>query len=151
MRLLLICGVAILAAACGSGGEGSNAPSRDPRIAVRSEEQDQLHQLEDGLRDIAMRRAITASGQPCRRVDRSGYVTEYRNLSMWSATCDETRQWAIFVGPDGSAQVRPCEDMGRFSLPACRIAEDPSGRTIRGIAKEGAKQSQARRPSPNAG
>jgi hypothetical protein len=140
MRLLLICAAATLAA-CGSGGDGNAAQSRDPQIAVRSEEQNQLHQLDDDLRDIAMRRAISASGQPCRRVERSGYVTEFRNLSMWSAVCDGNRQWAVFVGPDGTAQVRPCEDMARFSLPTCRIAEDPSGRTIRGIAKETAKQS----------
>ena len=140
MRLLPICAAAMLAAACGSDG-GENTQSRNPQITVRSDEQNQLHQLDDELRDIALRRAIMASGQACRRVERSGYVTEFRNLSMWSAVCDKDRQWAVFVGPDGSAQVRPCSDMARFSLPACRIAEDPSGRTIRGITKDTAKQS----------
>lgn len=137
MRLLLIAGLATLAAACGSGSEPAPAPKKDTQIAIRSAEQDQLHQLSDLYRDIAMKRAITASGLPCKRVVRSGYVTEHSRLSMWSASCDDGRDWAIFVGADGTAQVRPCQDMAQFKLPLCQIAEDPSGRTARGIAKQG--------------
>ena len=84
MRKLLIALSSLAAAACGS--ERAPAPA-EPKIAVRGEEQDRLHQLEDGLRDIALKRAITASGTRCQRVTRSGYVTEHDNLSMWSATC----------------------------------------------------------------
>ena len=133
MRLLLIPALALAAAACGSGEQ--SAPPADKQIAVRSEEQDRLHQLDPQYRDIALKRAIAASGLRCKRVIRSGYVTEYNKLSMWSADCDDGRNWAIFVGPDGSAQVRPCADMARFKLPECKIAADPSGRTARGIAK----------------
>ena len=135
MRLAFVALSALGLAACGSGG---NQPATNQQeIAVRSEEQNALHQLDDMNRDIALKRAILASGLRCKRVVRSGYVTEYKKLSMWQADCDDKRSWGIFVGPDGSAQVRPCTDNARFQLPECRIAADPSGRTERGIAKAG--------------
>lgn len=136
MRVLLlpVAGLGLLAAACDGGGSDNQAASQ-PQIAVRSEEQNALHQLSDLNRDIALKRAVLASGLRCKRVVRSGYVTEYQKLSMWEADCDDGRKWGIFVGPDGSAQVRPCSDMARFKLPACTIAADPSGRTARGLPR----------------
>lgn len=136
MRKLI--GLAMLGslAACGSGGEQQQqqaATTNDPQIAIRSPEQDALHNLSDMNRDIGLKRAIVASGMRCQRVTRSGYVTEYNKLSMWTANCDEKRDWAIFVGADGSAQVRPCVDMKTLGLPECNIAADPSGRTARGM------------------
>src|SRR5688572_9733078 len=92
-------------------------------IVVRSEAQDQLHQLDEMNRAIALKRAIYASGYACKRIDRSGYVQEHENLSMWAAACDDKREWAIFVGPDGSAQVRPFRDLAELGLPACVIKE----------------------------
>ncbi|GAA4030297.1 hypothetical protein GCM10022281_07080 [Sphingomonas rosea] len=136
MRLLFVPALLLATAACG-GGDNKAAAPKDPAIAVRGPEQERLHQLTDEMRDIALKRAILASGLRCKRVVRSGYVTEYNKLSMWEADCDDKRQWGIFVGPDGSAQVRPCTDNARFKLPACQIAADPSGRTARGIKKEG--------------
>lgn len=136
MRLVLVAAPALLLAACGSGNT-NRATTNQSEIAVRSEEQDALHQLDDMNRDIALKRAILASGLRCQRVVRSGYVTEYKKLSMWQADCDDNRSWGIFVGADGSAQVRPCSDNARFQLPECKIAADPSGRTERGIAKAG--------------
>jgi hypothetical protein len=136
MRLLPITALALFTAACGSSGSNSQATTNEPQIAVRSDEQNQLHQLSDEMRDIGLKRAILASGLRCKRVTRSGYVAEYNRLSMWEADCDDGRKWGIFVGPDGSAQVRPCTDMARFKLPECVIVADPSGRTARGIAKE---------------
>jgi len=135
MRLVLVAAPALLLAAC--GGASEQPATNQPDIAVRSEEQNALHQLTDMNRDIALKRAILASGLRCKRVVRSGYVTEYKKLSMWQADCDDNRSWGIFVGPDGSAQVRPCSDNARFQLPECKIAADPSGRTQRGIAKAG--------------
>jgi len=137
MRLLLLTGSTLILAACGSSQQPTATNNAEPQIAVRSEEQNRLHQLSDMNRDIALKRAILASGLRCKRVVKSGYVTEYNKLSMWSATCDDRREWGIFVGADGSAQVRPCSDNERFKLPACTLAADPSGRTARGIAKEG--------------
>ena len=136
MRLASIALAALTLTAC--GGEATNQPPRkDNEISVRSAEQDRLHQLGDMDRDIALKRAILASGLRCKRVVRSGYVAEHQKLSMWSADCDDKRSWGIFVGADGSAQVRPCTDMAKFKLPECRIAADPSGRTARGVAKAG--------------
>ena len=103
------------------------AQPRQP-IVVRSAEQDQLHKLTDLNRHIALKRAILASGFRCKRVDSSGYVQEHENLSMWTAKCDDGTEWAIFVGPDGSAQVRRCRDILQYGLPACviRPAGQPS-------------------------
>ncbi len=116
----LVAGLA--ATAC----DGS-APTQPQRaIVVRSEAQDQLHQLSDMNRAIALRRAIYASGRTCRRVEQSGYVQEYGNLSMWTASCDSGRSWAIFVGPDGSAQIRDCREMETLKLPACTIRPSPA-------------------------
>ena len=121
-------------AACG-GEQARQAETNEPQIVVRSPEQDRLHQLDDMNRDIGLKRAIIGSGLRCKRVTRSGYVQEYNKLSMWSASCDDGRDWAIFVGADGSAQVRPCVDMARLGLPECKIAADPSGRTARAAAR----------------
>ncbi len=114
-RYLLACAAALLAAC-----EQQPTQPRQP-IVVRSEAQDQLHQLDDMNRAIALKRAIYASGYTCKRVISSGYVQEHENLSMWTASCDDRRQWAIFAGPDGSAQVRPCQDLAELGLPQCVI------------------------------
>ena len=118
-RSIFLTAAALIAAAC------DQSPPTQPKqaIVVRSEEQDQLHQLDEMNRAIALKRAIYASGFACKRIDRSGYVQEHENLSMWAAVCDDKREWAIFVGPDGSAQVRPCKDLAQLGLPACAIRE----------------------------
>lgn len=106
----------LAAAAC-------DQPPAQPRqpIVVRSEAQDQLHTFDDLTRAIALKRAIYDSGSICKRVETSGYVQEYRNLSMWTARCDNGRDWAIFIGPDGTAQVRLCRDLAELGLPACVV------------------------------
>ena len=115
-RYLLACEVALLA------GCGDSQPTQPKQpIVVRSEAQDQLHKLDDLNRAIALKRAIYASGFRCKRVVTSGYVQEHKNLSMWTASCDDGKEWAIFAGPDGSAQVRPCQDLAELGLPACVV------------------------------
>ncbi len=118
-RPLFAAAMFVAAAAC------DQSPPTQPRqpIVVRSEAQDQLHQLDDLNRAIALKRAIHASGFTCKRVTGSGYVREYENLSMWMAKCDDGTDWSIFVGPDGSAQVRNCADLTELGLPACVIRE----------------------------
>jgi hypothetical protein len=117
VRLIAALGLPLMLIAC---GESQPAKPRQA-IVVRSEAQDQLHKLDDMNRDIALKRAIHASGFRCKRVTKSGYVQEHGNLSMWTANCDERIDWAIFAGPDGSAQVRPCADLAQLGLPACEI------------------------------
>jgi hypothetical protein len=93
---------------------------------VRSAEQNALHKLDPMNLKIALRRAIYDSGSACATVTESGYVQEYGNLSMWTASCKSGRQFAIFVGPDGTAQVRDCKTMADLKLPACVIRKQGS-------------------------
>ena len=112
---------AIAAAVAISGCDGGEPSQPTQSIKVRGEAQEQLHQLNDLNRAIGLKRAIRDAGYRCQRVTRSGYVGEYENLEMWTANCDDQRDWAVFVGPDGSAQVRDCGDVERFGLPKCEI------------------------------
>lgn len=112
--------LALLLSAC----DEPAPPPPQREIRVRSAEQEQLHKLNEMDRAIALKRAVFASGFRCQRVERSGYVTEYKNLSMWTASCSDKRDWAIFVGPDASVQVRLCKDVARHGLPACIIREE---------------------------
>lgn len=107
----------LLVSAC---NEAAAPPAEQPTVS-QSAEQRQMHRLNELDRAIGLKRAILASGYRCQRIDRSGYVQEYGNLSMWTANCSDKRAWAIFIGPDASVQVRPCEDMAEFKLPACAI------------------------------
>ena len=118
----------MLAAAAALLAGCDQSPSTKPRqaIVVRSDAQNQLHQLDDLNRAIGLKRAIHQSGYSCKRVASSGYVQEHENLSMWMARCADKRDWAIFVGPDGSAQVRPCRDLAQLGLPACVMKASPA-------------------------
>ena len=109
----------LLASACDSPEPAQPRKS----IQVRSEQQEGLHKLSEQYRHVALRRAIYDAGRTCRTVTKSGYVQEYGNLSMWTASCDSGRSWAIFVGPDGSVQVRDCQETEQLKLPACTIRE----------------------------
>ena len=111
-------------AGCDSEPTKPNQP-----IVVRSEAQDRLHKLNDMDRAIALKRAIYDSGFACKRIVKSGYVQEVQNLSMWTAVCDDGNEWAIYAGPDGSAQVRRCQDLAQFNMPACVIkpVQKPAG------------------------
>ena len=118
----------MLAAAAALLASCDQSPPDKPRqpIVVRSDAQNQLHQLDDLNRAIGLKRAIHQSGYSCKRVASSGYVQEHENLSMWMARCADKRDWAIFVGPDGSAQVRPCRDLAQLGLPACVMKASPA-------------------------
>jgi hypothetical protein len=127
-------GIALLAglalAAC-----NNNAPqqtqSNGPQIKVRSTEQDQLHKLDAYNLAIGLKRAIYDAGYTCLRVSDAGFVGEWKNLDMWVAHCEyangTARDWAIFAGPDGSAQVRDCKDVEATGLPACVVKQRPKG------------------------
>ena len=122
MRLAVFAslGLILLLSACGDSGE---TQQQTKSIQVRSAEQDALHKLSPDMLKIGLRRAIYDSGKSCQTVTEAGYVQEYGNLSMWTASCKSGRSYAIFVGPDGSAQVRDCQEMETLRLPACKIAK----------------------------
>lgn len=124
MRHCLILAACALPLAACDGDAPTTQPDRP--IVVRSPEQDQLHKLSELNRAIALKRALYASGYRCQRVESSGFVGAYRNLDMWTAACDDGRNWAIFTGPDGTAQVRDCRDVEKVGLPACTVRATPA-------------------------
>ncbi len=125
MRRLSVLLMLLPLAACDQ--ESSAPPTKQP-ISVRSDGQNALHQLNDLNRAIALKRALYDSKAECRLVTKSGYVGEYENTSYWTATCQDKfkrdRDWALFIGPDESVQVRLCEDVVKAGLPACVIKDD---------------------------
>ena len=99
-----------------------------------SEEQKQLHQLDAFNLAIGLKRAIYDAGYSCKKITDAGYVGTWQNLDEWTAHCvydnGSARDWAIFAGPDGSAQVRDCKDVPGTGLPACVIKKRPQGSFI---------------------
>jgi hypothetical protein len=123
-RTLAIAAVAALAlTACNQPQQATQQRS----IKVRSAEQDRLRQLDALNLAIGLKRAIYDAGYVCKRIEDAGFVGEYKNLDMWTAHCSDGRDWAIFAGPDGSAQVRDCRDVAETGLPACAIKQRPKG------------------------
>ena len=142
MRATLLAAAAagLLAAGC----DDSDFDQTARPITVRSEVQDRLHELDEMNLKIALRRAIYDAGATCPRVDEAGYVQEYGNLSMWTASCSNKQNWAVFVAPDGTAQLRRCEHVEQLNLPRCEI---------RGPGEQGDRQSdqQSNRQAAPAG
>ncbi|HET9813331.1 MAG TPA: hypothetical protein VFP57_06735 [Sphingomicrobium sp.] len=128
-RLTIALG-ALLAAGCGQQQPAATNTTNQV-IKVRSNEQDQLHRLDALNLAIALKRAIYDAGYSCKRITDAGFVAEYKNLDMWVARCvydkGSPRDWAIFAGPDGSAQVRDCKDVPGTGLPECAIRQRPKG------------------------
>ena len=118
---------ACLLASCGSGDQP--APPLQNDIMVRSEAQQRLFDLNDLDRAIALKRAITGQGLRCQRIVSTGFVTRYKDMDMWSATCSDERQWALFVAANDSVQVRLCDDNEKIGLPACTIQPGTEGGT----------------------
>jgi len=121
----------IAAAALAACNNSQPQQSQQPTIKVQSEEQKLLHKLDAFNLAIGLKRAIYDAGYTCKRITEAGFVGTYKNLDMWMAHCvydkGAARDWAIFAGPDGSAQVRDCKDVVGSGLPACAIKERPKG------------------------
>jgi len=130
-HILTTIAMASVLAACGDNGQQT---SNQPTIKVQSEEQKQLHQLDAFNLAIGLKRAIYDAGYSCKRITDAGYVGVWQNLDEWTAHCvyenGASRDWAIFAGPDGSAQVRDCKDVVASGLPACVIKQRPKGSFI---------------------
>ena len=127
MRNALVLMACLAVAGCGD----TSAPSNQQTIRVVSAEQQQLHQLDAFNLAIGLKRAIFDAGYTCKRITDAGFVGTWKNLDEWMAHCEydkgASRDWAIFAGPDGSAQVRDCKDVVDTGLPACVIKQRPKG------------------------
>jgi len=130
MRGMLSIGL-LAALALSACGDESQTQSNQTKTKVRSSEQEQLHTLDAFNLAIGLKRAIYDAGYTCNRITDAGFVGTWQNLDMWEARCvyekGRTRDWAIFAGPDGSAQVRDCKDVVASGLPACVITQRPKG------------------------
>lgn len=127
-RLSATAAIAVLAlSAC----DQARPPAQTP-IKVTSAEQEALHSLDALGLAIALKRAIFDAGQSCKRVTDAGFAGAYENLDMWVAHCTfdngAERNYAVFAGPDGSAQVRDCADVDPKTMPACKITKRPKGK-----------------------
>jgi hypothetical protein len=125
-RLVPIAIGAALLAACGPTAE-DDAGNREEAIIVRSEGQKQLFDLSDLNRAIALKRAITDQGLTCKQVTASGFVGRYKNMDVWTATCADKRQWALFISANENVQVRLCDDNEKLGLPACVVQPGTEG------------------------
>jgi hypothetical protein len=124
--------LALLAALAVTGcNKPQQAATNQPQIRVVGEEQKQLHQLDAFNLAVALKRAIYDAGYTCQRITDAGFVGTWQNLDEWTAHCEYAkgtpRDWAIFAGPDGSAQVRDCKDIPGTGLPDCVIKQRPKG------------------------
>jgi hypothetical protein len=131
MRTPISVALGALALAGCNQGQPRQAPSNESAIKVRSTEQEELHKLDAINLAIGLKRAIYDAGYSCKRITDAGFVGTYKNLDMWMAHCvydkGAARDWAIFAGPDGSAQVRDCKDVPGSGLPGCAIKQRPKG------------------------
>ena len=125
--MLRMLGVALLGGAVLAGCNNQQPQGNQPTIKVRSAEQERLLQLDAFNLAIGLKRAIYDAGYTCKRITDAGLVGTYKNLDMWMAKCTEGNEWAVFAGPDGSAQVRDCRDIPGTGLPACVIKQRPKG------------------------
>ena len=128
MRLAALMIPAALLVACGSGGSPTEPPLQND-IMVRSDAQQELFDLNDLDRAIALKRAISDQGLRCGQIVSTGYVTRFRDMDMWTATCGDDRQWALFIGANDSVQVRLCTDNEKVGLPVCTVQPGTEGGT----------------------
>jgi len=127
LKAALLCALAL--AAC-DNSQTQQAETKVRTIKVRGAEQNQLHKLDALNLAIGLKRAIYDAGYSCKTITDAGFVAEYQNLDMWVARCTDGKQkrdWAVFAGPDGSAQVRDCKDVPGSGLPECVIKQRPKG------------------------
>jgi hypothetical protein len=124
--ILLAC-----AAVCGCNNQPSQTTNAPKQIRVVGDEQKQLHSLDAFNLAVGLKRAIYDAGYTCKRITDAGFVGTWQNLDEWTAHCvydnGSSRDWAIFVGADDSAQVRDCKDVPGSGLPPCVINERPKG------------------------
>lgn len=127
MRVAVLMLSVVILAGCKEGAPVEQPVQND--IMVRSEAQQQLFDLNDLDRAIALKRGIADAGMRCARIVSTGYVTRYKDMDMWTATCSDKRQWALFISANDSVQVRLCENNEKLGLPACKVQPGTEGGT----------------------
>lgn len=93
------------------------------QLRIANPASDQLRAYPDIQRRAVLRGIVMDGGGYCKRVERAGLQGPWGNLMMWRAKCDlkdPRLDYAVFIGADSTAQVRPCTDMAALKLPACR-------------------------------
>lgn len=111
---------ALLLAACGDSAQPPAPKQQAAPTRIRNQDNERLRALSDPLQKVALVRAIRDTGNRCpRSVESQREQGEYRGMAYWTARCDDNRQWAIFLAPNGDVQVRNCEHMQQLGLPAC--------------------------------
>ena len=115
----IVCALALVSLPACDGGSGGGAPQNVPSIKPQSAYVEQLRALSPQNRDLALRRAVQDSGQSCKRITSSQETGAYKNMASWTARCEGGRDWAIFIAPNGEAQVRSCRHMEQLGLPGC--------------------------------
>ena len=110
--------LALALSGCGEGGQ-SGSETKVRTMKVSSPYIEQLKALTKDNQGLALRRAVQDSRQRCKRVERSGYQEDYKNLSVWSLKCTDG-EYVLFIAPNGDVQVRSCEHAKRLGLPQCR-------------------------------
>ena len=127
MRLVVLMVTAAMLGACDGGG--TTEPPLQNDIMVRSDAQQKLFDLNALDRAIALKRAIGDQGLRCSQIVSTGFVTRFKDMDMWTATCSDDRHWALFVGANDSVQVRLCVDNEKIGLPACTVQPGTEGGT----------------------
>lgn len=113
-KILISMLAAVLAVAPGMASQPANPFS------------ERLQRLDELRRHSVLRRAVLDSGEPCKRVERAGISGQYKNLVIWTAHCVPGGDYAVFIGPDASVQVRDCAEVSKLGLPACRVPSAPA-------------------------
>jgi len=126
-RFAALPALAALLTSCGQSESPSPPIQND--IIVRSAAQQQLFELNDLDRAIALKRAIADQGLRCAQVVSTGYVTRFKDMDLWTASCGDKRQWALFIAANDSVQVRLCDDNEKIGLPACKVQPGTEGGT----------------------
>jgi hypothetical protein len=126
-RIASLMVTAALLGACDAGTPVQPPLQND--IMVRSDAQQKLFDLNDLDRAIALKRAIADQGLRCGQIVSTGYATRFRDMDMWTATCNDDRQWALFIGANDSVQVRLCVDNEKVGLPPCTVQPGTEGGT----------------------
>ncbi|HMI20268.1 MAG TPA: hypothetical protein VK533_12050 [Sphingomonas sp.] len=91
-------------------------------VTIANPASDQMARLSVIQRKGALRAALLDSGVPCERVEKTNIQGPWANTILWRAKCsgDPRNDYAVFVGPDASVQVRYCAEMAELKLPKCR-------------------------------